>query len=555
MFNLILIAVLAIPVLMLELLYVRHWFRDDYMKNKKMKPEKFRSLLQYFREYEKGLKTGEIQESEDIRHFRINEGSCMMFWKVTLFLDILILYVYGVVLMAIYVCVTQAIWSKCPFAVVFVVWFVIAIFGIAAFPEIWRFFKGNLTDHLDATYYFLTNFERMRQIKKKNKNTAKEIKSDFSKEKKEHEIPWAAVLIAALFGAAACIIVLYDAISNIDDWQALFGREYLTRPAMLAGLICLIVALLVIFTGKIIAGWKPVNEAKKKVKNNYKSMQDVDILDILTGFLKLDPELNPEVISEIESKIRAMCQTMGIKGVKIDMVSDPTKNAMAEAHILKGHNIYMGSAYCSCLRNTFPSDEQFVDVILLILGHELAHLQTMDSFRLRSRKLLLLLLIVFILIPGMAIGLLNMAGISGRVFFLLLFFYYIFMAVCFFSVVEAWTDIRWQGQVDELRADRTGFQVSGVKETAFKDLANFHQKECGLENAGNVASTFERKVGWIKKLERKLNGEPVPDLHPSWQVRVQEIEKYGDRKWSVMDDIRYGLRFTKNMKLHKDWKL
>lgn len=223
----------------------------------------------------------------------------------------------------------------------------------------------------------LTNCSgRKNEINGKGKSDA----MNKDKNKNNGEAPDWAVYVAVVFGVAAGVLILYDSFFNMDDWHALFGIEYLARPAVLLALGCLIMALLIFFIGKLIAGWNPVSEAKGKVTENYKSMHEIRVC----------PELQ-----KWETEINAMCRKVGIRGVKIEMVSDPAKNAAASAHILKGHDIYFGREYCDKLRDTFSS-EMFHDIILLLLGHELAHLKTLDSYAVRGRKLLLLLIFVIL---------------------------------------------------------------------------------------------------------------------------------------------------------------
>ena len=103
-----------------------------------------------------------------MQDLRINKGTWLMFWEVTILVNILFLYVYGAVLMIFYVCVTQAIWGSYPFAVVFAAWCGITVLGIAVFPEFWKFVKGIMTENLDSAYDFFREFDKLQRKEKRN---------------------------------------------------------------------------------------------------------------------------------------------------------------------------------------------------------------------------------------------------------------------------------------------------------------------------------------------------------------------------------------------------
>jgi Zn-dependent protease with chaperone function len=133
--------------------------------------------------------------------------------------------------------------------------------------------------------------------------------------------------------------------------------------------------------------------------------------------------------------------------------------------------------------------------------------------------------VLAVFVTGLAVTALITKFLGGvllvlvRIIFALIF-------VCMWIYMVVWSDKRYWGGVKEFRADRIGFQVSGVNVDAVRNIGYFYIK---YENMNATAKNSN-------------------DFHPPMERRVMEIEQNGNKKWGISDYIRFTLIFMKNKK-------
>ena len=341
-------------------------------------------------------------------------------------------------------------------------------------------------------------------------------------------------IISIILALICGVILLYD--SFVSSAEQIFSLQHFMRPLNLAAIACLCGALFVLFISQWLEGGHPLRGTLRK----YGPKKGYYICDELKT-------LEPEIID--------MCMKLRIKALEVKIKNEESAGALSLW--FEYPEVFFSHKLLRKLGNK--------ELILLVLGHELAHIHTGDTYYRHNRKLLAVFLLIFIAafyafgyIGSRMVGRLPAAWIWLVPHLIL--FCTMFILVNLF-IAPAWGDIRYWGQVNELRADRIGLWVSGVSEAAFKKMA-----ACLSGNAADYKSVYCHsashftKAGQLWKVIEKCWKEKFYSIvedspHPSWDVRVGEIEKYGQQKWGIKDELRYMVRFSWNIRFHQKWRL
>jgi Zn-dependent protease with chaperone function len=329
------------------------------------------------------------------------------------------------------------------------------------------------------------------------------------------------VVIAGLLGLAACVVALYDSIK----YQT-FNIEL--RPTVILFVVLIVLALVLLTISDVKEGGHPIKEFRNKYSKK-------------VGF-KIDSVLSPW-----SNDIRRMCESLNIQGLQCVLVKDNKGLASAYAERFKLPVISVGEIQVNDLIVRYGWNVTY-KIMIFVIGHELGHIKMGDTYGKTNRKYMAISLgSVF------AFGiLLNVLFnyLQGTILNILTWLYLAYVIYLMFFLYKAWEKDKYWGEINEFRADRIGYQVSGVSIDSVKKLASY---DMGRQSSNTEKPKDSLIIGVIKFLYRKMNNEKVKeDYHPDWNRRIMELELYGNQKWQFRDYIRLSRSFLKN---NRKWRL
>lgn len=511
----------AIPVLFLELLAVYMWLVKVYLAPKRIKFSKFKKRISEVRQDMRKLDKGLIKD-EQFENFLRESKEVLSNSEVSFFCIMMLGYAFGSGI--ILVVLTKYL----PFPNILLAdTAALVIIGSCVVDEWKKHYKG-ITLELDLFNTFYCYYDQARtQENPAEEGRIESVHSEDPLDMDRDKKSMFRLRLAALSALAASIAMMYHIVTNFDDIEYLFRLEQFVSPTYLLIWFFLLCTIL-LWLSEDFSGEKTVLHA---LKNAFLRQQRTPKI-IIGG---LEPW---------EKDIRRMCEKLRIFDVAFFLqrgdgekmaVSITLKNKRPEIQL----DEYFLKKYAS-----YTNRIVFHNMMKFLLAHELSHIYYGDSQGKSDKKLILLSLVICF---GGIIVSASCAHFSLSIPVHLLMPVVIYIMLIIFP---AFSDERYWGQIDELRADRLGMRVSGTTISSFEEFARlFEERASTEEDTGwyHKSSLFSKILGRLTASEE--------DLHPNWKTRAAEIEKYCSRKWSVLDHIRYTWRFVWNLRLHKNWRI
>lgn len=170
------------------------------------------------------------------------------------------------------------------------------------------------------------------------------------------------------------------------------------------------------------------------------------------------------------------------------------------------------------------------DIIMALLGHELAHIAYDDVNRAKWKPRLVAILTVMTLGALAYSALYQWVPVSITVMCLLIYILYMH----FFA--DIFLDIRYWGQMCELRADRIGVHLSGIEFELMEAVLN--SMDYDLPKEKNKVHSYYRRYLLI-------------DLHPSVRRRIEFLRE--GKSWSMFDYLRQAWFIRLDLYKRKGW--
>lgn len=306
---------------------------------------------------------------------------------------------------------------------------------------------------------------------------------------------------------------------SLAQLQTVMGETLLTTmgPSVIFLLVCCIIwkefrqtVILRIkdFLRKITSRW--AHKAKQTTKN--------------TEGIQIFPDLSPWAQS-----ITEMCRELHLETVSFQTDERIGMNARAVIEEDSTPAVIVGAELLDCLHRQLGTSA--IPAVRFILGHELAHIYFRDQKDPLCKRAAWLLVVSF----PFAIG---FAAISIRLDSKFLAALTVLGVVIWGGLVlSKLADMRFRGQIMELRADRIGLQVSRTDPDTFRILIPFWE---AMEEEGNPLYQYYKKY------------IDVP-LHPSLQTRLKELERR--KKWGISEYARYIRIMQFNIITGQGWRL
>lgn len=324
--------------------------------------------------------------------------------------------------------------------------------------------------------------------------------------------------IAVFFEFVAGIVALYDCVKYPYFYKTL-------NPSLIILAICIVTSIILFIFSDVMNGRHLLKELKHKYSRK-------------TGF---DIDLG---LKSWENDIKRMCVELNIPGVKCILVSDNNEIATAYSESFELPQIFVGEIQVDDIMRRHGWEETY-EMVLFTIGHELGHIKAGDSNN-RSNRIIIFISLASVIAIAFLLNFLFQFfhGFTKRLLSLLCFAY-IAVACLIFFLYKVFDNDKYWGEVNEFRADRIGFQASGVSVNIVKKLA--YDMENHVNNAGD-----KEKSMLIFFLRTMYNEKVKEDYHPDWNRRIRELERYGNKKWGFGEYIRFSWAFFVN---NRKWRI
>lgn len=509
------------------------WFVKKYLGERKLSVKVFRRRLKDYYEYRRELKQGKKIPSGVLADFweqkqPFLESSVIRFWEAIACLVIAALF-SGSVLAAV---LSLFKGNQGIAAAIFVA---SCLIGCAV--DFWKKYKNTIVLYLDAYNRTMAEFSKL--LKKENSGGGKffaaetgcyednlSASGDSQSEAAEKQggyardiLLWVTVFLSFAIGVA----VLYPYVTGENSWENLWLGKVSFSPFHLilaAGTACdlMLISIYIESGNHRIANWLQERKRRK---------EKIQIVEALKPW---------------EEKIRRMCSELGIRSVQF-FVFDGTgaEWAVSEASWKENYQIICLDSYCLKELEAYFGYAVSFEMISFVLGHELSHIQTGDSSHRIRRRVLFFCGVIYMSMLLLFMSTCLRAPTGGNALAISCMFG--LFLIGFTIVTHSFSDNRFWGQLYELRADRTGIQVSRISEEQFCMLADFFEQKESLHTCNSDA----QRRGQSKRVDE--------DMYPSWETRKREIQKYGKRRWKTREYFRYAVRFSWKLKILRDWRL
>lgn len=386
---------------------------------------------------------------------------------------------------------------------------VIFVTGIMVMLDFAKRYRGYLFGFLQKTELFLTEFSKMLKFEATQKKEEKAPQEDAVVPKRSKIFSLLIIFVILLTAIGVVVLQwgaftkLYDtesALISLAQLQTVIGETLLTTvgPSVIFLLACCIfwmgfqqtvILRIKNFFRKIMSRWA------HKAKQNTKGIQ-------------IYPDLSPWAQS-----ITEMCRELHLETVSFQTDERIGMNARAVIGEDSTPAVIVGTELLDCLHRQLGTSA--IPAVRFILGHELAHIYFRDQKDPLCKRATWLLVVSF----PFAIG---FAAISIRLDSKFLATLTVLGVVIWGGLVlSKLADMRFRGQIMELRADRIGLQVSRTDPDTFRILIHFLEV---MEEEGNPLYQYYKKY------------IDVP-LHPSLQTRLKELERR--KRWGISEYARY----------------
>lgn len=243
-------------------------------------------------------------------------------------------------------------------------------------------------------------------------------------------------------------------------------------------------------------------------------------------------------LEKYQNDINCLCKKIGITDLEIDIVKELGINAYAVIEKNGRPTVKFTSGFINTLRHlaSQKGEPAMDETFRAILCHELIHIVYQDPLRIgkRARNAVLVALCLFLLLP---LG--TYLGNFTSWFFVL----YIPILILYFGYIGIICDIRYWGQISELRADKKGMKVAEVSKDVFDTYWEFARS---IEHEAEATLRISSANFLYKRYKRYIEIE----YHPSIERRKQSLKR---DNWGIYDYVEQFLLILKWRITGKGW--
>ena len=159
-------ALIAVPVFLLEILFLFWWFIKFYLPGKGMTLQRLKKRVRNFSDYRKALKKGNVKESLEMKELLKQHEKTYKYMIPILLCNCAMLYIIGLVFAVFVTVFTKAMWGEWSVGVILFMWAGMFAVAVSVFFSFWKSGKGRLIEELDQYIDFLLEFTK--QMSKEN---------------------------------------------------------------------------------------------------------------------------------------------------------------------------------------------------------------------------------------------------------------------------------------------------------------------------------------------------------------------------------------------------
>lgn len=232
------------------------------------------------------------------------------------------------------------------------------------------------------------------------------------------------------------------------------------------------------------------------------------------------------ILESVKDEILEMCKKLNISAIYFKMWNDNNINADSSISEEGIPQIRISNGFI----NAISANSDAREILLVTIGHELGHIFYRDNISIKKRIRIanFIALIGCILIMLLLYGSIRFSGLLMPALIVLI------IEIIFGNIM---TDLRYWGQIAELKADRIAIQLYASGKDAFIDFWKNKCKDNNLQNYNIVYQYYKRYI----------ENEAHPDMYR--RMKILETRE----KWRFWEYFEHALIIRKWKLTNKGW--
>lgn len=232
------------------------------------------------------------------------------------------------------------------------------------------------------------------------------------------------------------------------------------------------------------------------------------------------------ILESVKDEILEMCKKLNISAIYFKMWNDNNINADSSISEEGIPQIRISNGFI----NAISANSAAREILLVTIGHELGHIFYRDNISIKKRIRIanFIALIGCILIMLLLYGSIRFSGLLMPALIVLI------IEIIFGNIM---TDLRYWGQISELKADRIAIQLYASGKDAFID---FWKNKCNDNNLQNYNIVYQYYKRYIEN-----------EAHPYMYRRMKILETR--EKWRFWEYFEHALIIRKWKLTNKGW--
>lgn len=497
----------------IEVIVFLLWFKNIYKVKRKSNLTIYKILRNTFQFY---FYLRRQEKSEEVINYKI---------KLCSFFYMLIFGIVAMLVLALVIVMPSIVGEGLGIQLLFM------IMGIGVIFDFMKKYYGYLSHFFDEYSSFLYEFQKISHHNKKlnHKDNSDLLKSEVNKSLIDNNyVFWFCFSICLITAGVFLYYSIIDMCHIKEDPQSItkvfgFPPKYEIITSLV--FVCIFIFLIIADQEKRASIRKKLRNCRKSVKRWFNKE-----LEKPKGGIVVCEEL-----MQWEAEILQMCKDLQVDAIQVIFDDDSHNFAYAKEQKYEKPSIVISRHHFIEMGKYFEID-LFKKVWLFIIGHELAHIHFFDTNKDHTMRLCIRICLGCLIYVFGSLMLINWLNLSILISLWVVSSIYIIV-----SISEIIDNRKYWGQIQELRADRIGMEVSHTSPDIFDKFALYYMENLyDREDKKNIIYTF---------YEQYIDVEE----HPDFKRRSAELHR--GRKWGITEHLRYSWLIRWQLWMHRGWKL